>query len=455
MSTIEVTRRSTVTGTPEEVWQWHARSGAFDRLVPPWESVAVIERDPRGIADGAQVQLEIRKGPITLDWLAEHRDVDPPHGFSDVQLRGPFAEWTHRRRFEAVAGGGTTVRDHITATLPLGPLGVLGAESVRDDLERMLTWRHDILAQDMRRLQRVPLAPMRIAITGATGSIGGALAPMLTTAGHQVIPVSRRSIDGGIRWDPANGVLDPAALEGVDAVIHLAGANLADGRWTDERKALLEESRTGPTALLARTLAALSRRPRVLISASAVGIYGDRGDEVLDELSEPGSDFLASLGRRWEAAADPAREAGIRVVHPRTGVVLTPADGALAKMLTPFKLGAGGKLGSGRQWMSWVALDDVLGAFWRMLADERLVGPVHVTAPNPVRNAEFTDVLAAVLNRPAIIPVPEIALRAMFGEMADATVLVSQRAVPRALEQHGYRFEYPELEGALRHLLGR
>jgi uncharacterized protein (TIGR01777 family) len=186
-----------------------------------------------------------------------------------------------------------------------------------------------------------------------------------------------------------------------------------------------------------------------------VGIYGDRRDEILDEHATPGDDFLAELGVAWERAADPARDAGIRVVHPRMGIVLTPSDGALAKMLTPFKLGAGGTLGSGRQWMSWIAIDDVLGAYWRMLGDDRLAGPVHVTAPDPVRNADFTRVLAGVLARPAIIPVPEIALRAMFGEMADATVLASQRAVPRTLERVGHHFEYPELEGALRHLLGR
>lgn len=455
MSAIEVVRRSIIAASPDEVWRWHAQPGAFERLVPPWESVTVVERDPRGLVEGAQVQLEIRKGPITFDWLAEHRDVDPPHGFSDVQLRGPFASWYHRRRFEATADGGTALTDRITVELPMGPVGAIGNETIRDDLERMLTWRHEILEQDLTRTRREPLSPMRIAITGATGSIGTTLAPMLTTAGHQVVPISRQRLEGGIQWDPLDGVLNGAALEGVDAVIHLAGANLADGRWTDDRKALLRESRLVPTALLARTLAGLSAKPRVLISASAVGIYGDRGDEILDERSEPGEDFLAELGVAWERAADPARDAGIRVVHPRMGIVLTPSDGALAKMLTPFRLGAGGTLGSGRQWMSWIALDDVLGSYWRMLGDERLSGPVHVTAPDPIRNADFTKVLAGVLNRPAIIPVPEIALRAMFGEMADATVLASQRAVPRELERVGHHFEYPALEGALRHLLGR
>ena len=454
MSAFVVERRSTIAAPPDAVWQWHARPGAFERLVPPWEGVKVVSRDPRGIVDGAQVELEIRKGPLTLDWLAEHRDVDPPHGFSDVQLRGPFAQWHHPRRLEPGGDGGTALTDRIAVTLRLGPRGSVGEGSVRDDLERMLAWRHDVLRQDLARLAREPMAPMRIAITGATGSIARALTPMLTTAGHTVVPVSRSQLEGGIQWDPIHGVLDPAKMEGIDAVIHLAGANIAEGRWTDDRKALLRESRVVPTALLARTLAALSRKPRVLISASAVGIYGDRADEMLDEESSLGDDFLADLGKEWERAADPARDAGLRVVHPRTGIVLTAGDGALGEMRIPFRLGAGGRLGSGRQWMSWVAIDDVLGTIWRMLHDDALVGPVNVTAPNPVRNEDFTRVLAGVLNRPALLPVPEMALRAMLGEMADATVLASQRAIPRALERRNHHFEYPELEPALRHVLG-
>lgn len=455
MSRIELEHRSTVAASPDAVWQWHVRLGAFERLVPAWEDIRVVERDPRGIVDGAQVQLEIRKGPVTLEWLAEHRDVDPPHGFSDVQLKGPFAAWHHRRRFEPASGGGTTLIDRLDVTLPLAPISGLATGTIREDLAATLAWRHDIIRQDLDRMAREPLAPMRIAITGATGSIANALTPMLTTAGHEVVPISRKRLEGGIRWDPLEGELDAGALEGIDAVIHLAGANLADGRWTDDRKALLSESRLVPTELLARTLARLSQKPRVLISASAVGIYGDRGDELLDEHSPPGDDFLAGLGQAWEAAADPARDAGIRVVHPRMGIVLRPTDGALGKILLPFRLGAGGTLGNGRQWMSWVAIDDVLGSYWRMLHDTSLAGPVHVTSPHPVRNAEFTKALGAVLNRPAIIPVPEIALKAVFGEMAEATILSSQRAVPRELERSGHHFEYPELEGALRHLLAK
>ncbi len=454
MSAFTVTRSSVVPAAPEEVWQWHLRPGAFERLVPPWEEVTILERDPRGIAEGARVTLELRHGPATLHWVAEHRDVRAPYGFDDVQVRGPFGAWHHARRFEA-AEGGTRVTDTIRAEPPLGALGGLLSGTIEDDLARMLAWRHRVLADDLARLMREPLAPMRIAITGATGMIGTALAPMLTTAGHEVLPISRRDQPGGITWDPSRGQLDPARLEGIDAVIHLAGAPLAEGRWTAERKRELEESRTEPTALLARTLAGLARKPRVLVSVSAIGIYGDRADAVLDEDAATADDFLGRLATAWEAAARPAADAGIRVVHPRLGVVLTPRGGALAKLLTPFKLGAGGVLGSGEQWMSWVAIDDVLAACWRALADPGLAGLVNVVAPAPVTNREFTRVLAGVLGRPAIVPVPAFALETIFGEMATATILASQRVRPRRLEDRGHRFLFPALEQALRHVLGR
>lgn len=296
---------------------------------------------------------------------------------------------------------------------------------------------------------------LRIAITGATGLVGSALGPFLSSAGHTVVPVSRRPIAGGIQWDPASGALDGAAWDGLDAVIHLAGENIAEGRWSDGRKAALRQSRVGPTALLASTLAGLSSPPRVLISASAVGIYGDRGDEVLTESSLPADDFLGRLAGAWESAAEPAVGAGIRVVHPRFGLILSPAGGVLERLLTPFRLGLGGPLGDGRQYMSWIAIDDVLRALHHLLDSEMLRGPVNLAAPTPVRNQAFTETLGDILHRPTVIPVPAFALRAVFGEMADALLLASQRVEPATLTASGYRFQYPELEGALRHLLDR
>jgi uncharacterized protein (TIGR01777 family) len=290
---------------------------------------------------------------------------------------------------------------------------------------------------------------LRIAITGATGMLGTALTPVLSTAGHQVIPMSRRNIPGGIIWDPLDGKLNPADLEGVDAVIHLAGENLAEGRWTADRKALLRQSRTASTRLLATAMASRARPPAVLICASAIGIYGNRGDEVLDETSAPGSGFLAELVRDWEASADPARDAGIRVVHARFGVILSRDGGALAKMVTPFKLGLGGPFGDGQQWLSWVAMADVLGMITAALTVTELSGPINVTAPEPLRNRDFVAALGQELGRPAVVPIPAFALRLALGEMADEALLASARVLPRRLEQAHFTFRFPELRAAL------
>jgi len=298
------------------------------------------------------------------------------------------------------------------------------------------------------------LAPMRIAITGASGMIGQALTPFLTARGHTVVPVSRRAVAGGIAWDPSQGSLDPGAFEAIDAVVHLAGENIAGGRWTTERKQLLRDSRIKPTRLLADRLSRMAHPPKVLISASAVGIYGDRGAALLDEGAQLATDFLGTLATEWEAAADPARSAGIRVVHPRLGVVLTPFGGALAKLLPPFRLGLGGPVGSGKQWMPWIAIADVLGVINHLLAVESLSGPVNTVAPEQVTNAQFGHALGRALHRPAVIPLPAFAVKLAFGEMAEATLLASQRVAPRVLEESGYQWQFPTLDGALEHLIG-
>ena len=322
----------------------------------------------------------------------------------------------------------------------------------------MFDYRHRIVAQDLKmHAENVAQKTLNVAVTGSGGLVGSALCPFLTTGGHRVLKLVRSVPDGEseVRWDPKGGNVDADRLEGVDAVVHLAGENIAGARWNDAQKERIRDSRVRGTRLLAESLAGLERRPEVLVCASAVGFYGDRGDEVLDEGSSAGRDFLADVCREWEAAAEPARAAGIRVVHLRFGAILSPAGGALAKMLLPFKLGAGGRLGSGRQYMSWIALDDVVGVAHRALVDTELSGPVNTVAPNPVTNAEFTRVLGRVLGRPTILPMPAFAARLAFGEMADELLLASQRVRPGVLEDAGHGFQLPELEGALRHLLGR
>lgn len=301
---------------------------------------------------------------------------------------------------------------------------------------------------------------MKIIVTGSTGLVGRALVRKLLEDGHNVTRLVRGEAQefrapgtSAVRWNPSEGTIDASALEGHDGAVHLAGESIAEGRWTDEKKRRIRESRVKGTRLLAETLAGLREKPRVLVSASAIGYYGDRGDEVLTESSEPGDDFLSRVCREWEEAAVPAAEAGVRVVNPRIGLVLSGEGGALEKMLTPFKLGAGGRIGSGEQYMSWIALDDLVGVLMRALTDERLSGPVNAVAPQAVTNERFTKALGRALNRPTILPVPAFAVRLAFGEMADALLLSSARVEPRRLDEIGHEFSHPDIDGALRHVL--
>ena len=291
---------------------------------------------------------------------------------------------------------------------------------------------------------------MRIAVSGSTGFIGSQLVTALGRDGHDIVRIVRsKARSGDIQWSPDESRIDGAALEGTDAVIHFAGEVIAQ-RWTDDARRRIRDSRVRGTSLLAQTAARLARLPRVFISASAIGFYGaDRGDEVLDETSAPGEDFLADLGVAWEAATEPAATRGIRVVRTRFGVVLDPAGGMLQRVLPVFRLGLGGKLGNGRQWMSWISLEDLIEAVRFILRTPTVAGAVNVTAPNPVRNDEFTDVLGRVLHRPTIAVVPAFALRAVYGAMADGTILASQRVVPRKLQEAGFRFAHPKIEAAL------
>jgi uncharacterized protein (TIGR01777 family) len=297
---------------------------------------------------------------------------------------------------------------------------------------------------------------MKIAITGSTGLVGSALIPFLTTGRHHVTRIVRTSTtERDVVWNPCTGAIDGRRLEGLDAVVHLAGENIAARRWDAEQKARIRDSRVQGTRLLCETLAKLQRPPRVLVSASAIGFYGDQGDRELTEESPSGSGFLPEVCRDWEAATEAARKAGIRVVHLRFGVILSPGGGALAKMLTPFRLGLGGRIGGGRQWMSWIALDDAIGSIAHALTTETLRGPVNAVAPNPVTNRDFTRVLGRVVHRPTVFPLPGFMARLAFGEMAKELLLASTRVVPLELLRTDYEFRYANLEAALRHLLGK
>jgi uncharacterized protein (TIGR01777 family) len=454
-----IERSTRLPAAADEAFAWHDRPGALERLTPPWERVQVLERSG-GIADGAWVVLRVHQGPLAFRWVARHRDYQPGRQFVDEQVEGPFAHWVHRHRFEPEGPAASRVSDRIELAAPGGAAGrVAGRWLARHRVERMLAYRHEVLAYDLAAHALYREAPrLRVAVTGGSGLLGRSLVPFLTTGGHRVVAISRspRGPDQ-IGWDPERGRLDPTGLEGIDAAVHLAGEPIGV-RWTTARKRRIRESRVRGTRLLAETLASMPRPPGVLVSASAVGIYGDRGDAVLtDETAAldapPG--FLVEVAREWEAATEPARAAGIRVVLLRFGIVLSPAGGALGRMLPAFRLGVGGPLGSGRQWVSWIAIDDAVGAMHHALMTEGLTGPVNATAPDPVTGRVLAGTLGRVLGRPALLPAPAPVLRLMFGEMAQAALLGSQRVLPARLLASGYRFRYPALEPALRFLLGR
>jgi uncharacterized protein (TIGR01777 family) len=301
---------------------------------------------------------------------------------------------------------------------------------------------------------------MKIIVTGSTGLIGRALVRSLLAEGHSVTRLVRGDTQtfrapgtSAVRWDPDAGTLDAKALEGHDAAVHLAGESVAEGSWTEEKKARIRDSRVKGTRLVAGAVAALREKPKVLVSASATGFYGSRGEEVLTESSASGGDFLSEVCREWEKATLPASEAGIRVVNLRIGVVLSGEGGALPKMLTPFRLGVGGRVGGGRQYMSWVDLEDVVGIIKHAINNESVRGPVNTVAPTPVTNSQFTKALGKVLGRPTFFTIPEFAVRLAFGEMGETLLLGSQRVEPARLSASGYQFAYPNLEDSLRHVL--
>ena len=297
---------------------------------------------------------------------------------------------------------------------------------------------------------------MDVAISGASGFIGTALTASLRGDGHRVLRLTRGGVTSGdtVGWDPDAGRIDAPALEGLDAVVHLAGEGIGERRWTDEQKRAIRESRVRGTAVLAGAVASRERKPRVFVSGSAIGYYGDRGDELLTEQSAPGDDFLAEVCVAWEAETQPATDAGIRTVLARTGIVLDPLGGALARMLLPFKLGVGGRQGSGKQWMSWITLADHVGAIRHAIDHESVRGPVNLVAPNPVTNAEFARTLGHALHRPTILPTPMLPLKLRFGaELVESLLLVSQRVEPAQLVACGFEFTCSSLDTALRAML--
>ncbi|GAA1121004.1 TIGR01777 family oxidoreductase [Kribbella jejuensis] len=427
----------------DEVFAWYARPGAVVRLTPPWMPVRVVQ-EATDLADGTAVL----GFPLGLRWVARHRGARPPERFVDVLESAPLTwavRWRHTHDFEEVTPGTTRVIDRIDSNVP----ALL--------LRSMVAYRHRQFADDLAALHRATEAgmrPMTVAMTGSHGTIGTALGALLTTSGHRVVRLVRGQAKGPDErvWDvdaPA-----PTLLEGVDAVVHLAGASIG-GRFTPAHRRAVRDSRIGPTTALARLAADTGLK--AFVSASAIGYYGaDRGDELLSESAGRGEGFLADVVEDWENATRPAAAGGVRVVNIRTGLVQTPAGGVLRLQFPLFAAGLGGPLGSGRQWQSWIGIDDLADIYHRALYDDALSGPVNAVAPEPVRNEEYAKTLARLLHRPALLRVPAFAPRVLLGqEGTDELALASQRVVPTRLSDLDHTFRHPDLEPALRHLLGR
>lgn len=454
------TQRTRFAAPVSELFQWHARPGALERLSPPWDPVEVVQKSG-GIQPGARVVMKVRAAPLPLKlrWVAEHGTLETDRFFEDRQIQGPFARWVHSHRFTPDGPDASFLEDRIEFRLPLDMLsGRVGNRLVRAKLERIFTYRHHTLAHDLQQhLAPGGRRPRHVLLSGASGLVGSALIPFLTTGGHQVTQLVRRPATAAhqVFWDPLAGRLDPGSLQGVDTVVHLSGENIGEGRWTAAKKRRIIASRNESTALIARTLSRLDPPPEVLICASAIGYYGDRGNAWLSEEDACGADFISGVCSEWENAAAPAAEKGIRVVFLRIGIVLSPLGGALSKLLPPFKLGLGGKLGSGTQYMSWIGIDDVLGIIHHAMLNTQLQGPLNVAAPTPVTNLEFTRTLGRVLARPAAFTVPARAIETLWGQMGREVLLSSTRVDPGKLLASGYRFRHARLEPVLAHLLGK
>lgn len=443
---------SVVDAPQEDVFAWHTRPGAFARLSPPWQAMQ-LKSEATSLRDG-RAELALPGG---LRWVAQHQAdaYDPPRRFVDKIASGRPASvpaalafrWKHIHDFEAVDATHTRMTDRVETPVP------------GHFLRPMFAYRHRQLADDLaahRRARAQGLGPLTVAITGASGLVGSALTAFLSTGGHQVVRLVRHAPTKSDerQWNPDDP--HPELFAGVDAVIHLAGATIA-GRFTDGHRQAIRDSRIEPTRRIAELIAEADSGPRILVSASAVGFYGyDRADEVLTETSERGGGFLADVVADWEDALAPAEQSGVRVVRIRTGIVQSPRGGTLRLLRPLFAAGLGGRVGDGQQWLPWIGIDDLVDVYHRAIWDSRLSGPVNAVAPEPVRNAEYTDTLGHVLHRPTVLPVPTLGPRLLLGDQgARELACASQRAIPAVLTAADHPFRHPHLDQALRHVLGR
>ena len=454
----------------ESTFDWFEHEGSFRRLMPPWEVAEEVRAD-ESLEVGSQrvFRFPAPGAPFfKMTWVAEHTGYEKPNGkkkayFADTMVKGPFWKWDHDHYLTEVDGI-TTVVDDVTYSVPFGPLGmlvdkILGGSLVTGRISSMFNAREFRLVRDMENHNKFNhFKRKKILVAGSSGLIGTQLVAFLDTGNHDVWKLVRRKADSNkkeISWNPSEGKIDSSEIEGFDIVIHLGGVGIGDKRWSKKRKAAIRDSRVDSTTLLSNTLARLENKPELFMVASAIGYYGNRGDEIVDENTSIGDDFLTEICEKWENSADSARKAGIRTIHTRTGIVMSAVGGALGKMLLPAKMGGGGPIGGGKQWMSWISMDDQIYAMYHLMMSEDTEGAYNLTAPNPVRQKMFAKTLGKVLRRPAFAPLPGFVMRIMFGEMGVKLTLDSQRVMPKRLQESGYEFVHEELETALRDSLGK
>ena len=452
---MEIYERSvTLPHAVEEIFAWMESPSAYFRYLPPWQRIETLEKVGT-IRDGDHVTFRVRFGPLAIRQTLEHEDYKPLEEYGDRQTTGPHRFWSHRHYFRPAGESSCEMTDRIYCE-PSAIVGLLGKKSLRRTVEYIFEWTQERVRRDLERHASGPKDPLRVLMAGASGLLGTTLAEFVGGGGHEIAKLVQRAsgLPSEILWDPGSRSIDPAALEGFDAVIHLAGENIGAKRWTAERRKLIRERHVADVELLCGALARLKDPPAVLVSASPVGIYGNAENGV-DETASAGQSFLAEVANAWERATESAQDAGIRVVHARLGEVLTLGGGLLKRVLPAFRLGAGGVVGNGRQSISWIGMEDAIGALFFLTTNEEARGRINLVAPKPATNREFARTLAKVLQRPAFAPVPALAIRTLYGEMGDQLILRGRAVVPERLDGLGFAWLDPTLEGALRWELGK
>ncbi len=447
----------------EKLFAWHKEMGAVLRLTPPWAPLTMISSSNNGIEEGSIVRFRIKLFKIPMIWESKHIEYKENRIFKDIQTKGPFVRWEHSHIFKSDGINHSIMKDKIEFQLPFGILSRPFYRFALKEFDRMFTYRHRVLKYDLENhkklTENLTEKKKRIIVSGASGTIGSALVPFLRTLGYEVIRLVRKKeklLSDEIFWDPYKGVLDLTRAGKIDAVINLNGINITHKKWTEKQKKLILDSRIIPTRLLAEKTACLDDKPDVFLSASAIGFYGSGDSRTFTENDSAGDCFISRVCRQWEdASIIPLTNTKIRGIRLRTGVVLTPAGGALAKMILPFKMGFGARISHGRQYMSWISIDDVLSGILYILNNDEIRGPVNLTAPNPVTNKVFSQTLSGLFSKKLLFIIPEFMAKILWGQMGEETILTSTKVIPEKLLNNGFSFQHTELLPALKDLTGR